>query len=223
MHSDLISYYDDRAAEYEKIYSKPERQGDLEQVTRFLQEACHQKSVLEVACGTGYWTLRIAQSAASVHAIDINRRMIDLARQKPGLAGKASFDLGDIYSYTSSRRYACLFGGFIWSHVPHQELDGFLEKMSRLVAPGGRMIFVDNTYVEGSNLPLVETDEQGNTYQSRTLENGRTYTVLKNFPAADFILHKLSAVADDIRFIQLTYYWILSYKPLPAPSLHGLG
>ncbi|MCE7924117.1 MAG: hypothetical protein DYG98_13775 [Haliscomenobacteraceae bacterium CHB4] len=37
-HTNLTEYYAKRAAEYEAIYAKPERQADLEAVATFLQE-----------------------------------------------------------------------------------------------------------------------------------------------------------------------------------------
>jgi hypothetical protein len=38
MNSDIVSYYKDRAAEYEKIYSKPERKSDLLFAEQILQD-----------------------------------------------------------------------------------------------------------------------------------------------------------------------------------------
>lgn len=60
MNTDIISYYKDRAKEYEKKYSKPERQEDLKSIATILQEIFADKQVLEIACGTGYWTEKIA-------------------------------------------------------------------------------------------------------------------------------------------------------------------
>jgi ubiquinone/menaquinone biosynthesis C-methylase UbiE len=56
MDPNLISYYRDRANEYEQIYSKPERQNDLKRIGSILHEEFFGKTVLEIACGTGYWT-----------------------------------------------------------------------------------------------------------------------------------------------------------------------
>jgi SAM-dependent methyltransferase len=50
----MIDYYEQRAAEYERIYGKPERQVDLRILKEFLSSAFSREDVLEVACGTGY-------------------------------------------------------------------------------------------------------------------------------------------------------------------------
>ena len=81
-----------------------------------------------------------------------------------------------------------------------------------MVSPGGTIVFMDNNFVEGSSHAITKTDEQGNTYQARKLENGTLHLVLKNFPTKDFIFQKLSGIATEINFINLTYYWIVSCK-----------
>jgi hypothetical protein len=53
MNSNIVSYYRHRANEYEKIYSKPERQNDLLQAAHILQDVFRDKNVFEIACGTG--------------------------------------------------------------------------------------------------------------------------------------------------------------------------
>ncbi|HEY6168738.1 MAG TPA: class I SAM-dependent methyltransferase, partial [Verrucomicrobiae bacterium] len=52
----LAEYYARRAGEYERIYAKPERQADLAALRARLAEAFRGRRVLEIACGTGYWT-----------------------------------------------------------------------------------------------------------------------------------------------------------------------
>ena len=58
--SSMAGYYASRAQEYERIYHKPERQDDLGTLRAFLERAFAGKHVLELACGTGYWSLAYA-------------------------------------------------------------------------------------------------------------------------------------------------------------------
>lgn len=214
MNQDIISYYKDRANEYEKIYAKPERRHDLKDAAIVLQSLLAEKEVLEIACGTGYWTERIAEAASAIHATDINERVLDIARNKH-YKGKVTFERADIYNFKPEKKYEGLFGGFIWSHILLQDLDLFIAKIKELVVTGGTIVFMDNYYVDGSNLPITATDEQGNTYQTRQLENGTAHRVLKNFPAKEFVLSKLSDIAATIDFISLEYYWIVSLELKP--------
>lgn len=212
MNSDLILYYKDRAKEYEKIYAKPERQEELSLVERELQSIFKNKEVLEVACGTGYWTQKIASVAQSVLATDINEAVIEIARSKGYERASAQFEVADLYDLKEKGEYESLFGGFIWSHIHLQELDKFIYHCNSLVRPGGTVVFIDNNYVEGSSSPVVETDQFGNTYQNRKLENGTNHKVLKNFPTLMVIQRLLADVAVDLQFKNLNYYWILKYK-----------
>lgn len=214
MNKDLVKYYKDRAMEYEKIYAKPERQEDLKEASALLQELFRGNAVLEIACGTGYWTEQIAKTANSVIATDINDAVIEISKQKDYGNANVSFEVADIYKLGAAKKNESLFGGFIWSHIPLQGLDRFIDTVNNLVTPGGLVVMMDNMYVEGSNHLITQTDEQGNTYQMRKLEDGTTHLVLKNFPSETYLKEKLKGKATDIKVINLPYYWILTYKTL---------
>jgi demethylmenaquinone methyltransferase/2-methoxy-6-polyprenyl-1,4-benzoquinol methylase len=214
MNTDLISYYKDRAKEYEKIYSKPERQLDLLTAGQILQDTFSGLDVLEIACGTGYWTEKISGTAKSILATDINDIVIEIAKSKKYLGTKVDFQIADMFNLTAVVKRESLFGGFIWSHIKLQDLKRFIDVANSLVKAGGTIVFMDNNYVEGSNLPLTEKDDSGNTYHTRTLEDGTTHKVLKNFPSEAAIREVLTGRASEIDFIQLQYYWILKYQNL---------
>lgn len=212
MNTSLVSYYKDRAEEYERIYLKPERQSDLLDATKILQDIFTNKQVLEIACGTGYWTERIAESASSIFATDINEAVIDIAKAKSYSNNNVEFGLADIYTHSDKHKYQSLFGGFIWSHILLQDLDQFISKVNNLVVPGGTIVFMDNNFIEGSNHPITHIDEQGNTFQTRKLEDETKHLVLKNFPKEAYLRQNLTSKAIEIKLINLTYFWILSYK-----------
>ena len=212
MHKDIIAYYRQRAKEYEKIYHKPERKDNLFQAEMLLHKIFANREVIEIACGTGFWTERIAKAARSILATDINDTVIEIAQSKAYPPLKVSFRIADLYKIPAVKRYESLFGGFIWSHIPLEELSSFINVINNLVVPGGMVVLMDNNYVEGSNLPITHTDENGNTWQTRQLEDGTRHKVLKNFPTDDFLHHVLKDKATDIRVINLKYYWILVYR-----------
>jgi demethylmenaquinone methyltransferase/2-methoxy-6-polyprenyl-1,4-benzoquinol methylase len=210
MKEDLVSYYFDRAKEYERIYFKPERQNDLKESAATLETLFKNLQVLEIACGTGYWTERIARTATSVLATDINAPVIEIAKVKQYENKNVSFEIADIYALPAGQ-YESLFGGFIWSHIKLQELPAFLEAVHKSVKPGGTVVFMDNTFVAGSNLPVTNTDEQGNTFQTRKLDDGSSHLVLKNFPDETSLKAAVGKHAENFRFIRLQYFWITAY------------
>jgi 2-polyprenyl-3-methyl-5-hydroxy-6-metoxy-1,4-benzoquinol methylase len=212
MNSDMISYYRDRAKEYENIYKKQERQEDILHASKILQETFCNKQVFEIACGTGYWTEKISNTAHSILATDINDTMIEVAKAKKYSPAIVTFQKADLFNLPKTIKYESLFGGFIWSHIKIQELNNFIDIANNMVKPGGTIVFMDNNYDEASNLPVTEIDEFGNTYQTRKLENGSVHKVLKNFVTENSITQLLADKASEISFINLHYYWILKYK-----------
>lgn len=212
MNKDLIEYYRERAKEYEQIYYKPERQEDLKRTAEILQEFFAGKVLYEIACGTGYWTERISETARSIIAADINNSVLEIAQSKSYPNNNVKFLQQDLFSFKPERKIENLFGGFIWSHIKLQELDDLLLKINNFIKNDGHIVFVDNNYVEGSSLPITKTDKFGNTYQTRKLMDGSTHLVLKNFPSKDFILNKIKEKGEVVHFFNLKYYWILIYK-----------
>lgn len=212
MNQDLQSYYRARAKEYDKVYLIPEEQQDLADATTFFQRLFSGKNVLEVACGTGYWTEQISRVAASILATDINESVLEIARSRE-LPETVSFEVVDMFKFETENRFDALFGGFIWSHILLQDLNGFLQKTSGFLQPGGVFAFIDSKPVAGSyhdQRSITQTDAHGNTFQTRTLEDGTQHVVLKNFPTREFLLKTLSVISTDVQFIDLEHYWIVS-------------
>ncbi len=212
--SAMAGYYAQRAEEYELIFQKPERQNDLRALRSFVVETFAGKKVLEIACGTGYWTQILARSAASVTAIDVNDEALEIARAKPRAQENVEFRRGDAYALPSfPQPFSGGLAGFWWSHVPKARLRTFLTGLHRAFAPGATMVFLDNAYVHGSSTPISRRDTNGNTYQKRTLSDGSTHEVLKNFPTEEELRQALDGLASNVRVGLLPYFWVLTYVP----------
>ena len=210
----MVSYYADRAKEYERIYHKPERQAELRKLRGLVENAFGGADVFEVACGTGYWTEILARSARSVFATDINEEVLAIARSKPVDTLKVTFSREDAYDLpVLPKRFTCGFSGFWWSHIPKGRIQGFLRGFHRIFSSGARVVFIDNAYVEGSSTPISRTDERGDTYQVRRLDDGSTHEVLKNFPTEPELHSAVAGLAGEVRVEYLRHYWILSYVP----------
>lgn len=205
---DLVTYYKLRAQEYDR----PDRQEDIRGLAALLRPAVAGRRVLELAAGTGYWTPIMAASAESIVATDINPETLAIARARDYAAGNVEFRVADAYRLEQvAGDFDCVVAGYFLSHVPRDRVVPFLTSVVDRVGHGGRVVLIDNLYVDDSNLPITRTDDDGNTYQDRELEDGRRFEVLKNFYGAAELEDLASPYASTIRVELLTYYWLLTF------------
>lgn len=209
----LVAYYSRRAAEYETIYRKPERQAELEILRRELPDLLAGADVLEVACGTGYWTEVIAPYVVSILATDRSSEVLEIARSKHYPPDRVRFAAVDAFGlHRVEGRFTAAFAGFWWSHVRKLEIPRFLRRLHARLEPGSPVVFLDNRYVDGSSTPISRTDSEGNSYQLRTLSDGSTHEVLKNFPSSAELRDSLTGFTADPVVVELSYFWYLTYR-----------
>lgn len=209
MNTNLNEYYSQRAAHYEDIYQLPERQADLTQLATQLQNLLAGKNVLEVACGTGYWTERYVNLAGSILATDNNPDMLRLAQAKSTLAKRVQFQQADAFELPSGNFNAAV-AGFLWSHLKRSEQSPFLESLQKACGSGTMLIMFDNCYQEFVSTPIARTDSEGNTYQIRRLPDGSRHEVIKNFPTDSTLRKKMTGYARDIRIVRNQHFWMLT-------------
>jgi len=208
----LERYYSKRASEYEKVYEKPERQRELEWLRHRIPEILRGKTVLEVACGTGYWTQYIAPAARRVYAGDINEAVLEIARDKPIARGKATFLKADAVTLDGVPPGCnAAFAGFWWSHVKKSGITRFVANLAQRLERGSVVAILDNQFAEWSSTPLSRRDAEGNTYQMRRLANGEEFEVLKNFPTPEELADAVRPVAREAHLEALTYYWLMVF------------
>jgi predicted O-methyltransferase YrrM len=207
----LGDYYAERAAEYDDVYSKPERQADLAKLKELLPALVAGKRVLEIAAGTGYWTQVLATTAASITATDVNAETTAIAAQRDYGPAVVALRTADAYQLdTVPGEFDLVFCGFWWSHVARADVQRFLAGVSARTGPGTTLVLVDNRYVEGSSTPISRTSSDGDSYQLRRLADGREYEVIKNFPGREQLTADLAQVAGDVTWTELDYYWVAS-------------
>lgn len=212
MSHDLLSYYARRATEYERVYARPERQDDLRAIEAWLPSCFIGRQVLEVACGTGWWTPHGARDARSWLATDASKETMVIARAKsmPACVRFASADAYALHRLDAGP-FDAAFAGFWWSHLPRQGRHAWIDELHARLEAGARVVFLDNRYVEGSSHPISRRDGDGNSYQRRTLEDGSVHEVLKNFPAREEALAALGPCALGARWREWRHYWALDY------------
>ncbi len=208
----MAAYYAQRAAIYERVYHRPWRQAGLRAMEAALPALFEGREVLEVACGTGWWTPHGALRAKRWLATDLNPETMAVARAKPLPAGVA-FATADAYALDAlaPRTFDAAFAGCWWSHVPLARLPGWLAMLHRRLRPGARVVFIDNRCIEGDSTPVHRVDADGNGYQWRQLDDGSRHEVLKNFPTPQQARAMLGMGVSGFEWTDHPHYWQLAY------------
>jgi SAM-dependent methyltransferase len=206
----MQAYYAARAPEYDAVYRKPERQADLRAIEQWVPSKFVGARVLEIACGTGYWTQFIAPVAMHVTALDAAPETLDIARGRvPG--SNVEFVVGDAYDPPRDAGCDAAFCGFWFSHVPRARQREFLAALNAALRPGARVVMLDNRYVEGSSTPVTGHDADGNAYQERRLADGSIHRVLKNFPSESELTAVVAGLGERAAFTTWDHYWAFEY------------
>lgn len=211
---DLKSYYRRRAATYEAIYHRPdaERLGEQEDLARAIRHHLQDRQVLEIAAGTGWWTVQAAAVAQHVVATDANAETLDIARLKPFPADRVTFEIADAYEPRALGRDFDGVLGCCWlSHVKRADLRRFIDGLHAVLRPGAAVFFADNCLVEGQGGDLVTQAGDPDTYKERPLEDGSTHLVLKNYFERDELIALFGGTASDLQIHHGRHFWWLSY------------
>ncbi len=209
--ADMQAYYAGRAAEYERVYAKPERQADLRAIEAWLPGCFAGRRAIEIACGTGWWTQFAARDATQWLATDVNPETLAIARGK-ALPASVRLSVADAYALAGVEgRFDAAFAGFWWSHVPLERTGEWLDGLHACLLPSARVVLIDNRFVERSSSPITRRDEAGNSYQTRRLDDGATFEVLKNFPGEDDMRRLLGDHAREFSWTQWPHFWACTY------------
>jgi len=138
-------HFDSIATQYDVIwgYDKEVTKRKIEKKTKFLINACRIDSnsqVLEIGCGTGAYTSILQRTGASIFAVDISPKMIEVARRR-GKQDNVLFGVADVMrlSFPDSF-FDAVVGSFILHHL---DLVPTLKEIKRVIKRGGRVAFCE--------------------------------------------------------------------------------
>lgn len=209
----VARYYASSTQAADAALSRAERANDLSKVRERIAQLVRGQTVLELACGTGYWTEVIAATAEKVLATDILEEMIARAQTRRFPEGKVAFRKVDGLDLPEDLgTFSCVFIGFWWSHLKRDEQDALLGQLRARFGRDVTLILLDDAYVEGSSTTIARTDAQGNTYEIVAAPDGERFELPKNYPADSALRKRLGGDVREIRIERLTYYWMLTCR-----------
>jgi SAM-dependent methyltransferase len=202
-----IRYYRARAAEYDAT-STPDGDpfaGHAEATRAALRAFAPRGRVLELAAGTGQWTGLLADYADELTVTDASPEMLELNRAKVGERDNTRYEVADAFALAPTHAFDTVFFGFFLSHVPPARFEPFWSLVEGLLAPDGRVFFVD----EGRHFLWREDwlDEAAGVVR-RPLADGTVHRAVKVLWSADDLAARLvdlgweASVTDEGPF-----YW----------------
>ena len=215
-----IAYYEARAGEYDEWFMRQGRYDRGEERTaEWMAEVDQVRDalarlpidgarVLELAPGTGLWTELIARRAKSVVAVDASPEMIAQCRRRlGGLADRVTFELADLFSWGTDEEFDAVVFCFWISHVPRDHVDAFLATVARALRSGGVLFFVDSKREETSTAQDHVLPDAGHEIMVRRLDDGREFSVVKNFWSGDELAKKFGDAGLQIAITETPTYF----------------
>jgi SAM-dependent methyltransferase len=193
---DQIEYYRARAGEYDEWWNREGRydqgddfaatwRGEVAQVAEWLRSLGPLGQVLELAAGTGNWTVELVPRADHVTAVDASPEVLSINRAKVGANAPVSYVLADVFTWEPPQQYDTIFFSFWITHVPDEHIPAFWSVVEHAAAPGARVVMLDNLGRDSTEPEnhIVETPggrtdlDQG--LSERVLNDGRIFSIVK--------------------------------------------
>lgn len=190
----MNEYYDERAAEFDEIYTLGKPPGTVTDPELYKEEArslgklvrdhCR-GSILDIPCGTGYWLQFYAPNCSAITLVDQSENMLRAGRKKTrehGVEPITTFMEADALEVPlEDRSFDTVLVGFFLSHVTDRQIALFFNTLRNLLKSEGRVLILDSNWTRyrGSR------PKEGTTL--RTLNDGRKFEIYKRyFEGADF-------------------------------------
>ncbi len=200
---EMQSYYGKRAAVYDESmgYNEPRKVARLAPVIEQITQLLAGRAILEIACGTGFWTQFISKKARSILATDFNQSTLDQAGLKNLPSDKVSLKILDAYDLSEvPRNFDAAYAGDWLSHVPKKRMPEFLRGLHHCLNEGARVVFCDQLPREHSLTGIY--DQEGNHLQERVLPDGSRYQVIKHFMSDEEIRFIFSQFAEELEILR---------------------
>jgi demethylmenaquinone methyltransferase/2-methoxy-6-polyprenyl-1,4-benzoquinol methylase len=201
--ADQLRYYGQRAAEYDNTSPLGVQTEQRRAVPTVVDHLGISGDVLELACGTGMWTVELVRVASSLTALDGAPEMLDLARER--LAGRpVEFVRADLFGWEPTSSYDVVISAFFISHIPPERFADFWDLVARALRPGGRAVMVD----EAPSRAHLETEIDGHI-ATRTLSDGSQHQIVKIFYRPGDLVVRLAELGWVATVTETAEGWIV--------------
>jgi cyclopropane fatty-acyl-phospholipid synthase-like methyltransferase len=213
--AEQTAYYRARAGEYDKTSALDA--GSRAEFVAALETFAPRGRVLELACGTGEWTVELVKHAAQLTAVDLAPEMLALNEQRVGAADVRYLQV-DLFAWTPAQRYDVVFFSAWLSHVPPQNFEAFWALVAACLDDGGRVFIIDELPAAAAHeQPIADVPAPA---VERRLTTGARYRTVKVYYTPDALKARLAKLGWDveIRTVGSRFFYATASRTATRPS-----
>ena len=184
----MNDYYNERAAEFDDIYTLGKPPGKVSDPKLYVDEARSLSNLvsehahgrlLDIPCGTGYWLQFYAANCSSITLVDQSEKMLRKCRKAARgheVETISEFIRADALEVPLDHNsYDTVLVGVFLSHLTDTQMDLFLRNLRKVLKPAGRIIIMDSSWSQFRK----SRPKKGTAV--RKLNDGRTYEIYKRY------------------------------------------
>jgi SAM-dependent methyltransferase len=138
---------------------------------------------LELASGSGRWTMPLLTKCERITAVDSSPERH--ARSRARIADpRVDHVEADLFEFRAPARHDLVFAGFWLSHVPPGRFQAFWAMVADALAPDGRVVMVDDGTRDAGGIVRFENGPDGSGAE-RHLPDGTVFSIVKVAYAPD--------------------------------------
>jgi SAM-dependent methyltransferase len=218
---DQIDYYRARAGEYDEWWFRTGRYdrgpefnarwsaevATAEAALDTWLTARRPQTLLELACGTGLFTRRLAPRVPHITAVDASPEVLAINRGRVAAANVGYIE-ADLFSWRAAARYDAVFFSFWLSHVPEDRFAMFWDNVANALAPGGAVYLIDSAFDPTSTAKDHVLPGRDAGIVTRRLNDGREFCIVKLFWEPRALAARLGALGWSAAIAQTPSYFI---------------
>ena len=221
--AEQLRYYRERAGEYDEWFLRKGRYNhgakenaqwfsEIHFLEKKLDEFGPKGRILEIACGTGFWTQKLLRYSHEITALDASEEAITMNREKC-TPHHPDYLVADIFSWRPIESYDVVFFSFWLSHVPPGLFADFWNLVRSCISEDGRVFFIDSSssqrhYTEVHKFPCPARNEY---IVGRRLNSGRTFRIIKVRFEPENLSENLLELGWNISVFETQEYFIFGY------------
>ena len=205
---EMMSYYDERAEEYDEIYlGKSHTTIDADVYRKDVANVSEMVSrfgkghLIDIACGAGFWLPNYARNCNQITFLDQSARMLSKCKDRVeelGLADISSFIQGDFLDIKlEASKYDCALVGFLLSHLTLEQEKTFFRKLEENLKANPQLMFIESAWNKRR-----QRYQEKEGVQERVLNNGRIFRVYKRY----FDKPAVEEMFEWYKFEVISYY-----------------